>query len=753
MTIKPLLALSFLAILIALSGCGGSSSSSSSYNANSQTNVAFANSSKFNYAQVSIVNSAGKETFFIDNINCTSGSTSCFINLNTNLNAGDSLIFKSASGVMVAAITAAESSSGYTALSPSAMSTGFYLVNRLSSELLAESEIDWDNFNQRTLTFFTNYDSPDGSADPYEEVGDYYASQITKTAASERTFLDAFKLRLLSWDVANNNELPNQASFTAGLYDRFWILLNKNTFSIISLAHAQSNKCSPALKKFLSLAGNLGKVIPVVGEGVAGTAKLGSSYCDGSGDQLTQMVSQLNDIQNSVNKIASNLGALSKFLFDQTANDKTAEFEKTAKEAQALSVRYNTFLRNNGNVQSLQEFFVKQGSWANGIKVGGAALANILNSPYSSITNKGLYTSISDVTSFATYNSYLQSLKSRCDQLNTSSKDNFIVTRQQCNNIILANSAMLVAAQGIALPIFKDIYTTLNTYPEAKNAVSLPLGLTSYATAYAETEAGFSDQQSKMIEQYKNSISPIGFFDAFAGLDTSLVTALTSRQCNQNDVDRSNSPAIIGWYALDVNDKKNYIETACKLGVGWSQRVNARYFYNDQGAGATPSNIANVLGVPIAAIYLENDRPLANSQANISSESFIYNQTAGSLLLDAPSVRVFGKGTSTGGVLSPTTLAKSPNGYYVLPYGEIVWLTVPTKDLKKWYVAKIKIITRQQDPLIISQLSCETKPCRVDPNNNNLGLWLEGESTGLKLDLVDKDEFPTGGKLLRLETR
>ena len=49
--------------------------------------------------------------------------------------------------------------------------------------------------------------------------------------------------------------------------------------------------------------------------------------------------------------------------------------------------------------------------------------------------------------------------------------------------------------------------------------------------------------------------------------------------------------------------------------------------------------------------------------------------------------------------------------------------------------------------------SCETKPCRVDPNINNLGLWLEGESTGLKLDLVDKDEFPTGGKLLRLETR
>lgn len=758
MTIKPLLAISLLSILIALSGCGGSSSSS--YNPNSQTNVAFANSSKFNYDQVSIVNSGGKETLLIDGINCPSGSTSCYANLDTALNAGDSLLFKNSSGVMVAAITAAKSSSGYVALSPSSMSTGFYLVGRLSSELLAESGIAWDEFNQRTLTFFSGYDSPDGSADPYEEVGDYYASRITKTASSEGAFLDTFKTRLLNWDVAASDELPGTQTAVAKFFSKFNPLFAKNSFALISQAHAQEAPCNQILTKFLSIAGAVGKVIPVVGEGVAGAGKLGESYCKGPSADTKLILSQLNNLQNSVEQVSRTIATLSKFVFQEAVNTKTTEFQKLASDARDLDKTYRDFLIRN-NSTSLEQFFVNAGGWQAGLTKGGLALQTILSSPYTS-NGTGIYTRITQSTALANFNSYRSALLNSCGQLTVSSTDNFLITRQLCNNAILANSGMLVAAQSISLPIFKDIYATLSKYQaDAGNTYLLPSDFASYASAYNDARAKFTAQQVAMISDYAattgTTVSSVGggFFDAFAGLSPTLTSNLVARQCNQSEEPgRSNFPAIVGWYAPGSTDGNgSYIETFCKV-PSMAQRIGARYFYNDQGAGATPSNVANVLGVPIAAIYLENDRPLANSQANISVETIGWNGSP-NLYLDAPSTSVFGYGSPpiANLLVSPYTFSKSPDGKYInFPFLRIVWVRIPSRDGKNWYVSKIDIDHIGSNPYF-TKLSCLTVPCRVNPSDNNLGLWLEGTTNGLKLDLVDTRQLVSGGYLLRLETK
>lgn len=759
MTIKPLLAISFFSTLIALSGCGGSSSSSSSYDANSQTNVAFANSSKFNYAQVSIVNSAGKETLFIDNINCPSGSKNCFINLNTALNAGDSLLFKNASGVMVSAITVAKSSSGYRALSPSAMSTGFYLINRLSSELLSESGIAWNEFNQRTLTFFTNYDSPDGTIDLYEEVGDYYFTRITKAAASERAFLDAFKLRLLNWDVANSNELPNQTSFTAGLYNRFWAFLNKNSFSIVSPAHAQANTCAPGLKVFLSIADNVGSVIPVVGDGISVLTGLASDYCDDTDAKLNKISTQLNNLQNSVESISSKVGKLSAFFSQQEANNKTTEFQQTALDAEDLFNNYQGFLTTNG-VRSLQEFFVKQGGWDDGLTKGGARLKYILRQPFKGDT-KSLYISIAETTGFANFNSYLSALKLRCDQLNTSSKDNFITTRQQCNNIILSNSGMLVAAQGLALPIFKDIFTTLATYPQATNAYVLPSGLTSFASAYKETEAAFSTQQVKMIDDYKGNIGGIGFFNTFAGLDTTLTSNLAKRKCNQsNEATRKNSPAIIGWYAPTTNDKQNYIETRCNLG-SLDEKVKARYYTGDQGSGVDANDVANVLGVPVAAYYVnppaagESPPPLYFKTLGLANRTRIetLDRTTNPLYLEARTIKAAASFVAPtymrNDVISPNQLKVSNINYEVpITLNSIFYWYVLIPWQSDYYrVARVDIYNVIPVGVTTGALECIAPPCRVDPATNE---WIIFTEDGGTLDLKPTTRSFNGRKIATL---
>ena len=755
--------LPFIAIvtiaLISLSGCGGSSNSSTP-NSASKTIVDVDNGSKFDYASIAILNQDGK-TVFSDQLNCASGAVNCFANVNEDINAGFTLLFKDANQRLVGAVVVALPANGYLALKPSAMSTGFYLMRKLDAEFASESQMSWDSLNQRTLTFFTNYDSPDSTADPFEEIGEYYASQLAKGVKSEREFLDAFKLRLLNWDVAQNNELPNQTSFTASLYKRFWALFDKNTFTLISPAHAQTNKCAPALKTFLSLVGNVGKVIPVAGEGVAGAAKLGSSYCDGSGNQLKEISTQLNDIQNSVNLISEKLGQLSAFLFNEAANNKTVEFEKLASNALSQSDEYGRFLVDNGNVKSLQEFFVKAGGWDQGIQKGGIRLNAILNYP-NNADSKGLYNSIMATTSFSDFNTYLSALKNRCDQLNKSSVENFIITRQQCNNIILSNSAMLVAVQGIGLPIFQDIYTTLRTYQtQAQNTYILPKGLSSYASAHADAVQNFSAQQSKMIDQYKNVIGSIGFFDAFAGLNTSLMTALTSRQCNQSGTDRSSFPAIIGWFAPTTNDKQNYIETECKIG-NISQRVKARYYTGDQG-NVDANDVVNILGVPVAAAYADRTSdlpvPLYFSTQVFANRTALENfaasstDTSGSLYLEAPTARVVGSiiypSGITGGVISPNLIKNSNNLYDLSPSGAgtsylSLYALVPAKG-DYFRIARLNFSLA---PLILfGSIDCIAAPCRVDPGTEQ---WIIFTENGETLDLKPTTRSFNGRKIARL---
>jgi hypothetical protein len=758
-----------LALAIAslgLSGCGGSSNSTTP-NSASKTIVDIDNGSKFDYASIAILNQDGN-TVFSDQLNCASRAVNCFANVNEDINAGFTLLFKDANQRLVGAVVLANSASEYLGLTPSAMSTGFYLMLKLNTELASESQISWDNLNQRTLTFFTNYDSPDGTADPFEEIGKYYASQLAKGVKSEREFLDAFKLRLLNWDVAENSELPDQQSFSASFFERFWTLFDKSTFSFISSAHAQTNKCAPALKTFLSLAGNLGKVIPVVGEGVAGAGKMASSYCDGTGDQLKEIKTQLNQLQASVEKVAGSLSALSAFLFNEVANNKTADFQKLAGDADNLLTQYKSFLVRNGDVKSLQEFFVKAGGWDQGIQKGGKALAEILNYPYQSPRNiKGLYTSITETTSFADFDSYLSALKNRCDQLNTSSPENFLLTRQKCNNVILANSAMLVAAQGIALPIFQDIYATLQTYQtQAQNNYLLPNGLKSYASAHADAIQNFSTQQSNMIDRYKSAVGSIGFFDAFTGLNTSLIAALTSRQCNQSGTDRSNFPQIIGWYAPTSNDKQNYIETQCKVG-NLADRVKARYYTGDQGSGVDANDVANVLGVPVAAYYVNpptagsSPPPLYFKTLDLANRTRVetLDRTSNPLYLEAPSINAAASFehpiNMRNDVISPNQ-SKSRNAFnnYEVP--------ITSGSLSYWYV----LIPSQSDYFRVARarifnlsdstnpngytsggLECIAPPCRVDPTTDQ---WIIFTEDGGTLDLKPTTRSFNGRKIARL---
>ncbi len=727
-----------IASVIYLAGCGGGGSNSSQPAADAKTVIKVGNQSAFDFASVSIQSQNGA-TLYESPFKCVSQDTNCYINLNQDYNESVTLLFKDASGKLVRAAVVANSTNSYVSLYPDALSTGIYLVNRLAKDVVANNGISWEGINLRIATFFTNYDSPDGTVDNFEEVGLYFSSQLAKGVTSEDVFLTAFKERLLNWDVAQNDELPVAKANLVSLYQRFTAFLKRDENAFIPMAYAQDTTCGSGLQGFLTITENLASIIPIVGDGIAGVAGIGSSYCDGTDAKLDQIMNQLNQLQDSVNVVDRNLSQLTRFLTDQAANQKTVDFQKLADEAKNLNAQYKRFMLDN-NVKTLEEFFAKKGGWEQAISSGGTALQAILHAPYKDSGSGGIYTKTLSATQYADFNTYLEALKNRCGTLPTSSDENFIITRQQCNNIILSNSGMLVAAQGLTLPIYKDVYATLNAYKEqAKNSYLLPNGLTSFATAYAEVKESFAKQQTDMVRDYKAKIGTTGYFNAFDGLNPSLISSLVNRECMQSGKDRANGPAIVGWYAPSTIGKENYIETVCKVGSN-SQRIKARYYYNAQGSVVNANDVANVLGVPVAYDYVKNDWSLYKSNDNISSERFV---DLSSPYIEAGSMLSYGEGIDpviNQGSAWLNMVSDNPRTYkyYLSSVRHSIYATFPSKDQSagKIYYHVAKFSFREQrysgPDEVYSNLACVAAPCRVDPNTDQ---WLIFTDDNETLDL------------------
>lgn len=717
------------AALVGLAGCGGDTSSEDEPSGFAKTVFKIANLSTHDFASVTIKNASGA-TAYEGSFRCRAGDATCYINLSENFNETLSIIFKDSSKKMIRAVVVADTSDTDISLVPSAASTGLYLIQRLSDELSGSEAGTWENLNQRIGTFFTNYDSPDGTLDSYEEVGLYYATRLSRGVTSEAEFLNEFKKRLLNWDIASNNELPPTGAKVASFYRQVFDLLTTGS-PIIRSAVAQEASCGSGLKGFLSITENIGSIIPIVGDAVSGVAGIAGGYCDDTDAKLDRMIGLLNDLQVSVSIVDRNLGKLTSFLADGAANAKTTEFQRLAVQARNLDSEYRRFLREN-RVNSLQEFFAGK-DWDQAISSGGRALQSILNAPYMDSASGGIYTRILDTTSLANFDTYIKALTTKCASLPTSTSSNFIITRQQCNNVILSNSGMLVASQGIVLPIFKDIYETLSKHKDqAKNIYLLPNGLTSYATAYSQIIRAFADQQAEMVRDYKNQIGSTGHFNAFQGLNEDLMQSLVRRQCMQEGGDRRRSPAIVGWYAPSTLKRDDYIETRCKVG-NRSERLEARYYYGDQGS-VDANDVANVLGVPVAFAYIRDEKPLYNSNANISKEDL---PSYGTYILETRNMATFGSGI---------TDVISPGASIVREIGRDTWewfVTYPlyvvmkSKDKSYHHVARMYLKTISSERFAWyteASLSCVAAPCRVDPGT---GQWLIFTDDNETLDLWD----------------
>lgn len=319
---KTLVALAIALGTLTVAGCGESTSTNqatlSAPPADTKTMISIGNETNQTFVRAVLLDQNG-HSIKTQDIDCKPSASGCMMFLPNDVQQTATLIVQDKQGHMVGAFRFPNKLQSYNAAYPNSLTTGIYLTNRLVRDYLLKDGISWPDARQKLEIFFSDYDSPDGSADLFEEMGDYYAKRMATNPTSENEFLETLKKRLMNGDVAKPEELPTKPRKQAGLD-----LGNKlaNTFhhfkmgniSLISSAHAQqpSEGCPSAVQTYLSWVSNMGGTIPVVGDAVAGVAGFAGELCQpDTNAKLDKMLSKLTALQNSVDQIATSLGVLS----------------------------------------------------------------------------------------------------------------------------------------------------------------------------------------------------------------------------------------------------------------------------------------------------------------------------------------------------------------------------------------------------------------------------------------------------------
>lgn len=567
---------------IALAGCGGGSDNAPA-EPTATTIFAVTNTGAANFSRVSIVAKDGSTTFDAS-FACAAGQQRCMLYYADKPFTGRvTLQFFDSANKLVSAYALAAAPGVYAKVYTSDWSTGYYLYQRLVRSQLPRLGLDQAQLNIRIDRFFTDYDSPDGKSDQYQEIATYYQ----KTGLSEQAFLTLFADRLAHDEIALVSELSSAKSAPQ---------------RTALAAYANPTECSSTLQAFLSVGGNIAGAFPIVGDILEGAFGIAGDYCDGTDAKLDAISSQLNKLQQSVDDLTNTVSDIALFLADNEQNRFATDAKKLKDDMTNFESAYEKFLASN-NARSLVEYFAAKGGWDNAL-AGQEVLADILIAPYDGKTASGYLIRIDDITRYANFDTYISALNTKCAGQLRSSGAELVNRRQACNVAINVNMANIVGAQGIALRMIADIYAVFNKYGAAASAkYSSPVWVSGFSTGAADVKTRFDDDQKAAIAKFKNNINKganiQGYFDVYAGIPDNLANNIKSRACKS--VKGYDVPAISAWY-LGGNEDDDYLVTQCGEVSDRAKRIQARYFLKD---GAEFRNVMGV-GVPSSSLAAGN---------------------------------------------------------------------------------------------------------------------------------------------------
>ncbi len=733
---------------------------------NTKATVTVGNLSDQTYARGILVDKNGN-AIASQEINCKAKDTQCKIYVPTELNQPVTLILQNTQGQMVGAFEAKAGQATSETLFPSTASTGIYLTDQLEKKYLSKEGLSVNQAHERLRTFFQ--DNPGtGAVDLNVLIANYVTLQrAANPGLSDTQILEALAKRLKDGEIAKPAqfilqnkqsalELPltNKQKLAGAFND-----LIQGKIEVISSAHAQET-CSKGLSTFLSATSKFGGAFPIGGSVLSGLADIGQEACDDTSDKLDKLSSQMQALSQSVDKVGANLAAAKGLAEAGWINSRIEAFKKGRNTIVERKKLYDDFLDHNRLANSvraanLEEWFKANGGWEAGLKKDGAKvpLLAILSSMNDIIKET---TTITDDEGI---NTFFQALNDQClksDNISFTKNLNFIAVRQQCNNAIFASAAYVVSYRE-ALPMAKDIFTVLAKYYKeldsvVYNAVGLPVVMgdlldekenkilfKSYDTAYTTTMKVFDAQQVAFMKDLTTKVghNNKGYFEAFEGLPTQLLSHMTTVNCAQPN--NPSLPAITGWYAPDGNTSNRYIETKCELigyddpgtGVSLPSRIKSVYLYENRKT--TP---ANTLGVLNDQKYnpMEYYRDNYTNIEKIKGNPFLF-ETASLVAWKALN------GGISGGLHSYNY--KKGLFHYTEQYGSI-YTRVLLKDKNGvHYVATINETGNTGE----FRLLCETSSCNVDAGTKE---WINFNETKFSIDISPLNKKIDGMHVYRL---
>ena len=690
--------------------------------ANTKATVTVGNLSDQTYARGILVDKNGN-AIASQEINCKAKDTQCKIYVPTELNQPVTLILQNPQGQMVGAFEAKAGQATSETLFPSTASTGIYLTDQLEKKYLSKEGITINQAHERLRTFFQ--DNPGtGAVDLNVLIANYVTLQrAANPGLSDAQILEALAKRLKDGEIAKPAQfilqnkqsaleipLTNKDKLAGAFKD-----LIQGKIEVMSSAHAQE-KCSEGLSTFLSVTSNFGDIFPIVGGVVSGLAGIGQEACDDTSDKLDKLSSQMQALAQSVDKVGANLKDAKALDEAGWINSQTEAFKKGRDLVVQRKKSYNDFLDQNllpnrVRAGSLEEWFKANGGWEAGLNKNNAraALMPILKSMNDIIKDT------TTITEDDKINTFLKALDNKCKKASLAAfdkDDNFIASRQQCNNAIFTSAAYVVSYRE-ALPMAKDIFTVLAKYNKENeavyNEVRFPevapdlardhgIKFNSYDTAYEVTKKTFDAQQAEFKKDLTTKVGhpvpgsttgeTLGYFNAFEGLPPELLTGLTKVQCNQ--VNSPNSPNIIGWFSPTGVDNDRYIVTQCRLRNRLNMpSIKSKYYYEavKSSGGNTP---INMMGVPMASDYL-------NEYSGYGKETFGESISNAKLLMLVPRSGDWGAEPNTFNfsVSPPFRRATAPNVYEpFLPLGSESNQTI--KEQQNNYAGNLNLIRFQR---------------------------------------------------------
>jgi len=586
---------SLIAVVSLAVGCGGGGGSSSSSDVDSgpYTGVTFSitNETERNFSAVTIQDGLDGSVVYEGAFNCAAGQSSCVIDY-TGPAFGDAAVlgFQDVPGRTIAYYDTAETPTNYEAIEVSDWSTGAYLEEVLLAwnpelEEMSEEEyyFAWDAFTQS----YPDIGTPD---DFSERLGAHYAQHQLAQAKSLPEFTFGLAQRLLEYQAANRSEFvvgPERSARS------FKVASQQSTAAIVATA---SQGCPAVVGQLLSSGGYiLGSYFSMVTYSVVSSiGNLASGLCTGD-DGIDQILTALNNLQNSMDNLQNDLGKLSNFVASAQQDTNIQEFEDLTRDLTQLSKNYKVILRNEG-VASLKEYTAKRGG------TGADALRNVIDNEPDSVfadlvrrisatSDKNYILKISALTG-PKFTTLTRALDLLCASPSTG---DIVQLRSQCNMVIATTTSRLVAMQELAEKLAGETYDLLEAYPSEATRYGYDRGVPA-ARQKADLAARFSQQAAAMASAYKalnNTPNNPGYYPLYAGLSQNLVNNMKSVNCYDEE---RKAPFILGWYKEAANE---YLTTNCRES---STPVKARYHLRYNGSDvAGRDSMANIMGVLVPA--------------------------------------------------------------------------------------------------------------------------------------------------------